>query len=505
MGREASDDLFRLIKSLDPTEKRLVERHTLRHKHSDNNLYHSIFRAISEQNTFDNQKVRLALGRHITDAHLSAAKSYLFHSIVGVLSHSGWKISSEGKLRGMLDQAEWLHGKGLPELAIKLVQKGIKLSQSMEAFAYEAEFLRWKRRLIKSKGGGRSLETLVQIGEQEQMALKAHYYDARLRDILSQLQMLFVVYSNAPSNRPDKAVKRLVNAPELAVPPPPNHFAALKNYYFCKAFAALLLGKYSEAQKAFLSLLKEWDKKREAIRKSPRQYLETVQIYSDISLQLKSLNQIEKWIEKFDQVEVADKAEQAWIFFNNHHLWLRYALATGKFQAALNRSSTLEKGMITYCQHLISSFALTLRYNLGSLHFLAGLETEALRHFNIIRNLPVQHQRGDITDGARLIEILIYINKGEFDTVEYLARSASRKKKTASGAMFKIVLKLANAIGGIETYRQQVDLFKKALGECKLVQEKSSLTGLFELKVWLLANIEKQTMETIMRKGHPDL
>jgi phosphopantetheinyl transferase len=74
MGRKSSNDLFRLIQSLNASEKQQIEQHTARHKKSAGNLYRKLFQVISSQTAFDNEQLKADLGRKISNAHLIASQ-----------------------------------------------------------------------------------------------------------------------------------------------------------------------------------------------------------------------------------------------------------------------------------------------------------------------------------------------------------------------------------------------------------------------------------------------
>jgi hypothetical protein len=414
------------------------------------------------------------------------------------LSRSEWKMSGETTLRALLDQTEWLHRKGLLDQAMKVLRKGVKEAKSLEAFAYEAEFLQWQRRLFKWRGGKHLLKTLDKISRDEERALQKRLLEARLRGLRSQFQALLLLSEVTTPRQMEKEVKKLLASPELKSPPPTIQFSSFQAFYYCKAYSFMLLGKDAQARSTFLTLLLAWNMKLHSIKKEPRQFLQTVSIFTDISLRLNLVSKIEPWIEKFDDIKVKDKADQAWMLFNSHHLHLRYAMVTGRLLNAVNRSQQLEKGMVTFRQYLPTSSALIFRFNLGVLHFFAGKEKEALRHFTILRNLPAQHLRKDVIDAARLIEVLIHLDKGDFDLVDYLLRSPARGLKKGATGLFQIVQRFAKSIENLESGKNPVPHLKKLLEECETMPQ---VTGLAELKVWLKAGIQKVPMETILRAG----
>src|SRR5438105_14306340 len=92
---KASDDLFRLIKSLKQTEKRYFKLFSSQHKGDKN--YLKLFNAIDKQKTYDEEKIKHFFARSTFIKHLAWEKNNLYKLIMKSLRtyHSSTSVNSE--------------------------------------------------------------------------------------------------------------------------------------------------------------------------------------------------------------------------------------------------------------------------------------------------------------------------------------------------------------------------------------------------------------------------
>ena len=190
MGIKASDDLFQLIHSLTASEKRAFKLLSDRHSRQGGNNYLLLFEAIAAQEKYDEAAIRTQFEGKAFVRNLAEAKSYLYKTLLRSLRFSKGPFSSETELREMLDHLEILHAKGLGSQAERQVQIGLEKAEALNLHAFIAEFLRWKRRLVKSRSNKRLGTALTEIGEKESAALQYQRDGAVLRDLKGRIQAI---------------------------------------------------------------------------------------------------------------------------------------------------------------------------------------------------------------------------------------------------------------------------------------------------------------------------
>lgn len=129
--KTASDNLFRLIKSMSPAEKRYFKRHY----GSETNILTDIFDAINAQNTYDEQSIKQLLPKKVA-SNFKVFKFQLQQQVLQSLISSDYFSTVSSKIRLGLEQADILAARNLIDLAIKQLEKTKKLCLRYEEFPY---------------------------------------------------------------------------------------------------------------------------------------------------------------------------------------------------------------------------------------------------------------------------------------------------------------------------------------------------------------------------------
>ena len=118
--------------------------------------------------------------------------------------------------------------------------------------------------------------------------------------------------------------------------------------------------------------------------------------------------------------------------FQNTSLWeLIYHFNTGDLEAAIATVPEIEAGLERYKGKVNEARRLTLLFNTAMVFFMAERPSDCLRFINrILDTGPIPHRR-DIQRAARRFQLLLHLELGNFDLLEYLLRSAIRYFKQA--------------------------------------------------------------------------
>jgi len=119
----ASNDLFRLIKSLSPSEKRFFKIYSSRHVIGEENNYVKLFDIIDKQKQYDEAEIRKHFNNNPFVKYLSKSKAYLHQLILKSLTSYYSQITIDAKLKEQLRQVEILYHKALYDQCIKLLRK----------------------------------------------------------------------------------------------------------------------------------------------------------------------------------------------------------------------------------------------------------------------------------------------------------------------------------------------------------------------------------------------
>ena len=179
--------LFKLVKSLDPTEKRYVNLKLQSNK--TNSLLHSYFEAIQSQSEYDFNAIAEKYNKTSAKVLQNSLRN-LYANILKYLRSYNAQSDDEGILADMLKDVRNLQEKSMLIEADKLNKKLLKHSKTLEFFFYEKEALlnSWNLNHLRGElnqeftdGIERALEEATKReNEVSPMDLRPHPYEFHL-------------------------------------------------------------------------------------------------------------------------------------------------------------------------------------------------------------------------------------------------------------------------------------------------------------------------------------
>lgn len=132
-----SDELFKLIKSMNIAEKRHFKLYAMqKNAGSKSKTYLELFDAINKQSSYNEFKLASNIKKKGVINNLIKAKNYLHESIINFLAHHHSGTTANSQIRNLLEKAEILENKRLFKQALKTILKAEKLALSLENYPY---------------------------------------------------------------------------------------------------------------------------------------------------------------------------------------------------------------------------------------------------------------------------------------------------------------------------------------------------------------------------------
>jgi hypothetical protein len=171
-----STDLFDLIKSLTPSEKRYLKLFASSFGGKENSTYMRLFDAIEEMAEYDEEAIKKRFKNELFVRQLSVAKNYLYNVIQKSLIQSNAEFSVSMKMQMQLISVELLFEKGLHAQCEKLVHRLKEQCIKYEDYTLLERVLDWEiRLLLKDSNYEEALKMTHQQSrqlEQRQLILK---------------------------------------------------------------------------------------------------------------------------------------------------------------------------------------------------------------------------------------------------------------------------------------------------------------------------------------------
>ena len=172
--KTVSDDLFRLIKSLNKQEKRYFKLHASRHVIGKQNKYVLLFDAIDAQQAYDEKKIRQKFEGEPFTRQLHVAKNYLYQLIMTSLRNFH-DSRREDKFYILMRDAQLLFDKGLYQQSEKVLQRAKRSAADNERFLQLLEVYRWEHQMAHNRTDFKRLEQYLKEGIQEEVELIRKY------------------------------------------------------------------------------------------------------------------------------------------------------------------------------------------------------------------------------------------------------------------------------------------------------------------------------------------
>ncbi len=420
------EPLHTLIQSLSQAEKRYIKVFAGRHVIGDGNNYIALFDAMASQETYDESALLKALGDPTRHKNLASDKHYLKNLILRAMRAYNEERDMNAHLRNLLGDLQFLKGKQLYSLFWKAWTKAHKLASLHERLPVLLELLQLKREAIKEIGAPGMVEEIAAINVERAQVLARQQ---RLNEYLALYDVCYVIIRAEFRGRGPKLEEMLtaveanplfLNA-EMA-----DTFTARLDYHSIHAFVAQLRRRSQDAVMHFQSVCDVWETMPHEIAEDIGGYLKSLGNYLSACHQADLYDEFHATLTKIEAIVPTTLSMRADKFYTLNHYRLIHALNTGDFHASNTIAAAIEQGLSERNQHLAANRVLTICYNMAVLYFFQGDFSKALKWLNRIVNETESDSRQDIRQAARLLQLVVHVELGNFDLLSYLHTALQR-------------------------------------------------------------------------------
>lgn len=490
-----TDDLFVLIQAMSKAERR---RFALEAREDHN--YVRLFQAIAAQGQYDEAALREAFAGEAFVKNFSVAKAYLYDRILHVLRSPLKPTSPEMAMRRLLDDVELLQGKGLFAQAQKVVLRGIAQARALDLPALEAEFHKWRRRVVNQLGGKARAEALEAVDAEETAALQALVEDSQLRALFAQVQGMALQQIDLRQPANANRLSDLMAHPLLAGPPDGLRFQARCNYHLTHATHTRMHGDAAASLAHHQAHVQVWEAHPRQVAAFPHPYVNALAGFLDSCIRSHAYEGFAARLAALRALPLQDAKLRAQAFYLGHHLALRYAISTGHLDEGVQQAADIEAGLVTHARFLHPGVPLTFRYNLAVVHFLAGDHRTTVRYVNRILNDTALGLRKDVLDATRLLELAAHFELAHHDLLESLLRSMDRRLRLQprAYAFEKVLVQGIRRL--LDTPEEgQAAVFVEMREAFDTIKGATYIAGREEIHWWLLGRIEGRPVQALMQ------
>lgn len=502
-----SPELHKLIASLSQSEKRFFKLHAGRHVIGEKNDYVRLFDVIAAQKNYDEDVIKKHFqGERFLD-RFAAVKNYLHQSILVSMRnyHSGSTIDIE--LKEMLIDLDFLYQKGLYKQCLKLHSRAEKLAVEADKKNRLLEILEWKAKLQQAANtGSESGQFHDSIFKEESSVLDKIRLSLELK---SEVMEAFTLIRKKGFARSEKDLERIKQVIQKYSNIKYSTLSFNDKYYL--NYINTVYHSSSGNYKKSLDFTERNIKLLEAL--PPRileeefeKHIVTLNNLVVNYIQLQRTKEILPHINRIRSLATHNIRENILLWATSYKLVLGTSIRSGDYEQAAKISEEVLAGMNFHSEKIPTTDIVAFKYNLAIVYFGNREYSKAIRILNEIINDSELSLRDDIQSFARILRLLVFLEKGEQEMLPYATVSAYRylyKKKR----LFKfenIVLQfIRERVPYLNTAVKQKEAFREIKNQLeKLFSDpyEKRVLEYFDFMTWIESKLKKKEFNILAKE-----
>lgn len=501
---KVTDDLFQLIKSLDQSEKRYFKVFATMHiKGSDENKYVMLFDAIDKQTEYNEDEIRKHFKKEKFLNQLHVAKNYLYNNILKSLRLFHAEKSKLNELMDILRDVQILYDKSLFKQCRKLLDKAKKIAYTYEKHSHILAVLDWEKTLARTSAYANSnekdllefydeindnLEKLGNINEYWKLTMKSFLLRKKQGEIRDKNEL--------------KKFNEIINHPLLKAEDKATSFQA-KNFFFN------IKGLYYFTNKDYENLLIHCKKLVDLLEANPLlmkddNYIASLYNLLLVEIELKQYEDALNTIKKLRNIETNSPVMEARIFVTSYDTELNLYLRTGEFEKGIPLVKEIEEGLKKLKEKINKESEVLFSFNISYLYFSLGDYNNSLKWTNEIINDKELTIREDIQCFARILNLLVHYELGNYDLIEYIMKSTRRylSNKNKLNKFELITLNYIRKLINANIDDDKMFIFNEWKKELNAISDdilEIKAYEYFDFMSWLESKLGKKTFAEVVR------
>lgn len=424
-----STELFDLIKSLTKSEKRFFKLSSSLQTGEKN--YLKIFDAIDKQQEYDESGVKKQFKKETFIKHFPSEKNHLYKLILKSLRayHADNTVSS--LLKQEIKNIEILYNKALFKECNKFLTRAKKQAVAHEKFYYLVELISWEKMLLEEAlEDGQFTKDLDTLINEEQEVIEKLRNLAEYHVLYSKINYVFRSGGFVRNEEDRKLVEEIRNHPLIVGKNTALSNRAASICYYTQGFCHMAEGNYSTALEKFRKVKNIIDSHPELRQDLAKRYVRTLNNIHFCLIDQKNYLEANEAVATLrnlaGQREFASIDVTLSIFKHAAMAELQVCQYTKNFERGFEVIQEIKEGLELYDGKLNKEQVVTLYYYIAYFYFAAGDFNKSLSWLNKVLNDNENTLRQDVYSYARLFNLIVHYELGNFDLLEYITKSTQR-------------------------------------------------------------------------------
>lgn len=424
-----STELFDLVKSLTKSEKRFFKLSSSLQSGEKN--YLKIFDVIDRQKCYDEEAIKEQFKKETFIKHFPSEKNHLYKLILKSLRsyHSDNSVSSI--LKQEIKNIEILYKKALFKECNKFLARAKKIAIEREKFYYWFELLSWEKLLLEEAyEAGEFTKDLDALIKEEQEVIEKLRNLAAYHVLYSKINYVFRSGGYVRNDKDRALVEEISHHPLIIGRNTAQSCRAATICYYIQGFCATANVDKETAYIKFMRVKEILDNKALVRDDLPKRYILTLSNLLRIQIDTGRIDEALEMIQTMRKVskKTAFSSEDIAlrVFKSTYLAEMRIYEKKGEYDKAIVNIDTVVSGLDVNEGKMNKEQELLFLNTISTVYFGAGRYKESLQWLNRVLNDNEPNLRQDLYSYARLFNLVVHFELGNFDLLEYIIKSTTR-------------------------------------------------------------------------------
>ncbi len=508
MSKTPSSKLYQLIHALNSAEKRYFKIFTRGLGGQSGGKYLLLFEAFDNQKTFDDAAAKEAVypDEPLESRKYSELKAYLYELILRCLQSYDEESSAMSRLRNQLQQVRAMFKRGRYSDCKDLLEKVKKSALYYEDFTSLIEALRWIKQVAYAEMNVRFLnEQLADIDEEERKYLAALENLSAYRALFFRLYISIRTQAVLRNEDQMSHMRAIKEAPLLAdVSQTASHIARIIFYRIHNLlyYSVADIPNFYDSGKL---LLEAMDAKPHLLKEDVSEYISALSNYTMSCGLLEKYEEVGTCLNKFKQIKTNTIDDKLKIHLLYYSYKFSLCVYTGDFSEGLRALQEHFDEAQQFEGNVLERSSLYFYY--FYIYFGNGDYDTSLEYLNQWLSMPRGIERQDLQGMARMINLIVHYEMGNYMLLESLIRSTYRylQRRERLLGYERSILQFLHDAQKIASPRELPQTFHKLKDSLELLRQspsESAMLRYFDIIAWLESKLSGEAFAKVVQKHY---
>jgi hypothetical protein len=506
-----SHDLFRLIKTLSPTEKAYFQKTSSFSKQkSEKNIYLKVFDAISGQKEYDEEKIKRKFKGEVFMKQFPVIKNYLYGRILDSLEHYHSEMNQRFVIRKMMNRAELLRRRGLYDQAMKVLKKAKVFSSENEMHLSLLDmYIHIELGLALEKF---DMDWIERVNKEIIHNLSLLKNDAALHDVNFRIAVYYHKFLSTRNPVFLQKAKEIINSKYLSDVSMAKSFFAKNRFYESHAFYAFAKGDMKTVYVNTKKIVSNFEAVPGMINRNVVAYVSSLTNFLDTCAEMRRYDEGMRYLAKLKAYPqlLNSYSTRSKVFYIYNYLFLFLNNNSGYFDIAADAIPGILKELKLYEAELNDAEKGMLYINFAIALFGQGDIKSSVRWQNKIRNELDLQNHPELDSFVRMFYLISHYESNNNDLISSLVRSDYRllSKKDHAFELETLFLDFLKAkLPGLKLPAQKIEALrelKKKLAPLMNHPQERIYFKYFDFVSWLDSKILSRPFRDVVKKYSVD-